>query len=178
MVEYISAKEIGAPYDFQINENNGYKIAGLDFTLDNGIRENVTVYEFTFKALQEGTTTITLTNAKLTDSQDYINTIVLGKEITISEKKEVIVEEKEATILETKPNKNQENIIAKEVLTVEQKVETQVNTEIKTTNITKKEVIETKQEEKKEVKEEKTTFIEKAQKVFNELLVTLRNLFR
>ena len=125
MVEYVSAKEVDAPYEFQINEDYGYKLAGLDFTLDNGIRENVTVYEFTFKALKEGNTTITLTNAKLTDSQDYINTVVLGEEITISEKeeevvvKETVVEKKEDKV--NKVNKVESNkVVEKQEVVVEE----------------------------------------------------------
>lgn len=86
-IEYISSKGIETPYQFQINEDYNYKIAGLDFTLDNGIKNNLTVYEFTFKALEEGNTTITLTNAKLTDSKEYINTNVVSKEINIINKK-------------------------------------------------------------------------------------------
>lgn len=151
MVEFVSAKEVDAPYDFQINEDYGYKIAGLDFTLDNGIRENVTVYEFTFKALQEGNTTITLTNAKLTDSQDYINTTVLEKELTISAKEKVIV---------------------KEAIVVENKVKTEEKKVVK-----KQEIIETKVEEKEESLEKQES-VEKIQNIVNELVSILTKLFK
>ena len=124
MVEYVSAKEVDAPYDFQINEDYGYKLAGLDFTLDNGIRENVTVYEFTFKALQEGNTTITLVDARLTDSQDYINTVVLGKDITISLKEEVVVKE---TVVDKKTEVESDKKVEKHEVVVE-KVEEVIET--------------------------------------------------
>ena len=84
MVEYISATPVETPYKFYINENYNYKIAGLDFTLNNGILNNVTVFEFAFKALQEGNTTITLKNYKLTDSTDYVDATVIGKNIAIN----------------------------------------------------------------------------------------------
>ena len=152
MVEYVSAKEVDAPYEFQINEDYGYKLAGLDFTLDNGIRENVTVYEFTFKALKEGNTTITLTNAKLTDSQDYINTVVLGEEITISEKEEVVVKE---TVVEKKENK--------------------VNKVESNKVVEKQEVVVEKIEEETLEKQES---VEKIQKAVTKLVSSLKGLFK
>lgn len=88
-IEYISSKGIETPYLFQINEKSNYKIAGLDFTLDNGIKNNLTVYEFTFKALKEGNTTITFVNPKLTDSKDYITTNVIDHEINIKNNEEI-----------------------------------------------------------------------------------------
>lgn len=185
MVEYVSSKGIETPYLFQINEDYGYKIAGLDFTLDNGICETLTVYEFTFKALKEGNTTITLTNTKLTDSKDYINTVVLGKDINIEEKQEIIVEKE--TVIEETP-------------IVETEIKQVTNKEVKTDKVVNNEVKETKKEEnteveektievnndkkeeniveKTEIKEEKVTFIKKIQQVFNDLFNTLRNLFK
>lgn len=90
-LEYISAKEVEAPYVFQINEDYNYKLAGLDFTLDNGIKTTTTVFEFTFKALEIGDTTITLDHYKLTDSKDYVDTTVISKVVTIEES---VMEEK------------------------------------------------------------------------------------
>ena len=40
MIEYVSSNIGNAPYLFQISEEASYKIAGLDFTLENGILEN------------------------------------------------------------------------------------------------------------------------------------------
>lgn len=132
-IEYISSKGIETPYQFQINEDYNYKIAGLDFTLDNGIKNNLTVYEFTFKALEEGNTTITLTNAKLTDSKEYINTNVVSKEINIINKKE-----------ETQAPANIKPVIKNELenTKVENKIETETKVEVETNKTeTKEEII-------------------------------------
>lgn len=132
-IEYISSKGIETPYQFQINEDYNYKIAGLDFTLDNGIKNNLTVYEFTFKALEEGNTTITLTNAKLTDSKEYINTNVVSKEINIINKKE----EKQAPA-------NIKPVVKTELenTKVENKIETETKVEVETNKTeTKEEII-------------------------------------
>lgn len=132
-IEYISSKGIETPYQFQINEDYNYKLAGLDFTLDNGIKNNLTVYEFTFKALEEGNTTITLTNVKLTDSKEYINTNVVSKEINIINKKE----EKQAPA-------NIKPVVKTELenTKVENKIETETKVEVETNKTeTKEEII-------------------------------------
>lgn len=131
-IEYISSKGIETPYQFQINEDYNYKIAGLDFTLDNGIKNNLTVYEFTFKALEEGNTTITLTNAKLTDSKEYINTNVVSKEINIINKKE-----EKQTPANIKPVVKTELENTK----VENKIETETKVEVETNKTETKEEI-------------------------------------
>ena len=142
-IEYISSKEIDTPYQFQINEDYNYKIAGLDFTLENGIKDNLTVYEFTFKALQEGTTTITLTNTKLTDSKDYIATNVVTKEIDIIQKNK----NEELKNIEI-PAINTESIKNEKEIKVEQENEINLNTEKENTEIVKQEEVESKKEEK------------------------------
>lgn len=129
-IEYISSKGIETPYQFQINEDYNYKIAGLDFTLDNGIKNNLTVYEFTFKALEEGNTTITLTNAKLTDSKEYINTNVVSKEINIINKKE---EKQTPTNIKPVVKTELENT------KVENKIETETKVEVETNKTETKE---------------------------------------
>ena len=186
-LEYVSSKGVETPYLFQINEAYNYKIAGLDFTLDKGIRETLTVYEFTFKALEEGNATITLTDAKLTDSQSYIDTIVLGKEITIEAKEEIVeeipvVEEKKETIKQEESKNNEtikieevteniddeteiteeskENINVEEETTEDKIIEEEIETEINKTNV------------------EKESFVEKIQKVFSDLVVALKKLFK
>lgn len=131
-IEYISSKGIETPYQFQINEDYNYKIAGLDFTLDNGIKNNLTVYEFTFKALEEGNTTITLTNAKLTDSKEYINTNVVSKEINIINKKK-----EKQTPANIKPVVKTELENTK----VENKIETETKVEVETNKTETKEEI-------------------------------------
>lgn len=172
-LEYISSKGIETPYVFQMNEEN-YRIAGLDFTLDNGIREEMLVYEFTFKAKDEGTAQVTLENAKLTDSQDYIDTVILGTEITIEEKEEVIISE----LVETKNNfveeieeeSYDEEIIEENILDVQDNdvLEEQEETIV----VEEKESIVTEEEIEQE------TFAEKLQKVFNNLFSKIKKLFK
>ena len=181
MLEYVSSNGTETPYLFQINEDYGYKIAGLDFTLDNGIRESLIVYEFTFRALKEGTTTITLENAKLTDSQSYIDTVVLEKEINIQSNEEVVEE-----ILTT--NKLEEIVINPSSI-VEIETNGNINNNIKTDLVKDSAVKVTKKEIKKEIKEEKIVekditldeqedFIEKVQKIINNLITQLKELFK
>lgn len=84
-LEYVSGTGITSPYTFQINTSASYKIAGLDTTLSNGITgsSKTVVFTFKFKALKEGTTQITLTNAKLSDTSQKITSNVVAKTITI-----------------------------------------------------------------------------------------------
>ena len=84
-LEYVSGTGTTTPYRFQINTTANYKIAGLDTYLDSGITgsQKTTVFTFVFKALKEGTTQITLTNVKLTNSSDRITSNVSPKTITI-----------------------------------------------------------------------------------------------
>ena len=169
-IEYISSKGIETPYQFQINEDYNYKIAGLDFTLDNGIKNNLTVYEFTFKALEEGNTTITLTNAKLTDSKEYINTNVVSKKINIVNK-----DETNEKVIEVKP-------IIKTKL-VDTKNETKNNTETKINNDEVKKIetttiIQTNNQATKETSSQEKNIIEKVvnnlTNFFNKILSLLK----
>lgn len=169
-IEYISSKGIETPYQFQINEDYNYKIAGLDFTLDNGIKNNLTVYEFTFKALEEGNTTITLTNAKLTDSKEYVNTNVVSKEINIVNKVET-----NEKVIEVKP-------IIKTKL-VDTKNETKNNTETKITNDEVKKIetttiTQTNNQTTKETSSQEKNIIEKVvnnlTNFFNKILSLLK----
>ncbi len=127
VLEYVSSKGTQIPYLFQINDNAEYKIAGLDFTLENGIRENTKVYEFTFKAIKEGKTSIGFKNAKLTDSKDYINTVVLSNDIIVNLKNNEIVDVEINKVKDVKQNiqtvfinekkeKNNNNDIRKEIV--------------------------------------------------------------
>ena len=148
MIEYVSTSTEKAPYMFQINEEANYKLAGLDFTLENGILENTTVYEFTFRALREGNTTITLANQKLTNTEDYVDTTVIGKNIKIKVDRE-----------EEKPVQ-EEKIV---------KVEKQAK---------KEEVKEEIKEEVQTVKQEKVENKQVLIKIINKLLEKLNELFK
>lgn len=84
-LQYVSGTGATTPYSFQINTNANYIIAGLDTSLSSGITgsSQTTVFTFVFKALKEGTTQVTLTNAKLSDTSSKITTVVSPKTITI-----------------------------------------------------------------------------------------------
>ena len=82
-LEYVSSTGASSPYTFQINTNANYIIAGLDPTLSNGITTKTQVFTFVFKAKKEGTTKVTLTNQKLSDTTAKITANVIDKIITI-----------------------------------------------------------------------------------------------
>ena len=84
-LEYVSGTGTTTPYIFQINPSANYIIAGLDTSLANGITgsNQTNVFTFVFKAKKLGTTTITLTNARLTDTNDRVTTTVNEKTINI-----------------------------------------------------------------------------------------------
>lgn len=84
-LEYVSGTGITSPYMFQINEAANYIIAGLDTTLSNGITgtQPTTVFTFVFKVKKKGTTQISLTNAKLSDTANKLIANVSPKVITI-----------------------------------------------------------------------------------------------
>lgn len=85
-LEYVSGTGVTSPYTFQINPSANYIIAGLDTTLSNGITgsSQTKVFTFVFKALKEGTTQVTLTNAKISDTANKITSTVSPKTITIT----------------------------------------------------------------------------------------------
>lgn len=83
-LEYISAKNLDTPYSFEIYAKT-MMLAGLDFTLENGMYNKTNIYEFTFKAKEVGNTEVTLNEAVLTDSKDYITSTVNAKNIEIVE---------------------------------------------------------------------------------------------
>lgn len=174
MVEYVSSKGIETPYLFQMNEDYNYKIAGLDFTLDNGIRDTLTVYEFTFKALQEGNTTITLTNAKLTDSDSYIDTVVLGKEIEIGKKEEEIEEPiQNQTIVYTVPE-----VVKTEEVKMDEPTTVNTSLPMESTITEEQNIVVLEEQKIEEVKKENKTFVQKVKQIVNDLFSKLRNLFK
>ena len=84
-LEYVNAFPTTEPYEFFINPDNNYKIAGLDTSLNHGITEKTMIMVFVFRAVKTGTTEITLTNPLLTDRQTILNSHVIPKKITINE---------------------------------------------------------------------------------------------
>jgi hypothetical protein len=84
-LQYVSGTGATTPYGFSINPSSNYVIAGLDMSLSNGITGTgaTNVFTFVFKALKQGSTEVTLANAKLTDTNQILTTTVVPKTITI-----------------------------------------------------------------------------------------------
>ena len=92
-LEYVGSTKSNTNYDFMINEKI-LKIAGMDFTLENGIKDNATVYTFTFKVLKEGNTTVNFVepDAVDTDTSDVTATVLpLNININKEEVKEPVI---------------------------------------------------------------------------------------
>ena len=71
VLELVSSEK-GDAYDVIINENIN-KIAALDYTLANGIKERTNVYTMTFKAIGEGNTSVSLTNGEVDDINSTVD---------------------------------------------------------------------------------------------------------
>lgn len=166
-LEYVSSKGVETPYLFQMNEKSNYKIAGLDFTLDNGIKENLVIYEFTFRALQDGETTINFANAKLTDSHDYIDTIVAEKNILVTN-----AENKDVPVIENKIEKIKEEKIENKSSDTKRNVEKAENKSNVTIKVAKEE--NTKVTDRKE----KETLMNTFKNVCNHLFSEIKKLFK
>jgi len=166
VLQFISAEQIDAPYAFHINTDANYKIAGLDFTLSNGIKTKTTIYSFKFKAIKEGNTEISLINQKLTDSQDYLNTTVINKTITVNEVKNVVLNN---NVVKNNTQKN--NKVEKDTK-VEEKIE---NNDIKvnTENNEIKEIIEKNEIETKIIVKE-NWFQKQIKRIFNYFIVLFK----
>lgn len=146
-LEYVGSSKSEDTYEFLINEDI-LRIAGVDYTLENGIKEDTTVYTFKFKALKEGNTTVTFAEPEVVDTDaSEIESTVKPLNITINSKKETVKP------VETKK-------VVKEVKPVE---------EVKT------EVIEEVKEEKVETKEE-TGLINTITRVFKSIFKLFKNI--
>ena len=86
MLELLSFEGIKEPYRFQMNQKTR-KLAALDFTLQNGITDTLTVYQFTFQAKKIGTTVITLNEAKTTDCRNILILQSLKRKYKFKKKK-------------------------------------------------------------------------------------------
>lgn len=135
-LEYVGSLDINPNYKTEINEKI-LRIAGLDFTLENGIKEDSAIYTFSFKVLKEGNTSITFENPEVVDTDaSAIASNVLPLNITIN-------------------SINQEEVKTPEIKAVEKEEKLKADKEDKKTN----NVIEEKQENKaviEETKEENT----------------------
>ena len=135
-LEYVGSKDVNKNYKTDINEEI-LRIAGVDFTLDNGIKEDSSIYTFSFKVLKEGNTNITFENAEVVDvdaSSVKSNVKPLNIKINSNVKEEVKTPE-----LDTLENN--------ETLVVEEKQEVKINTIIEELEDTNNFVSEVKEEE-------------------------------
>lgn len=135
-LEYVGSLDINPNYKTEINEKI-LRIAGLDFTLENGIKEDSAIYTFSFKVLKEGNTSITFENPEVVNTDaSAIASNVLPLNITIN-------------------SNNQEEVKTPEIKAVEKEEKLKADKEDKKTN----NVIEEKQENEaviEEIKEENT----------------------
>lgn len=112
VLELVSTSQ-GDAYEVIIN-NRINKIAAMDFTLENGIKERTNVYTLTFKAIGEGNSSITLTKPELVDANTELVSAnvselnVSAKNVEVKSEQNVTensVETVKNTVVEEKDNK-------------------------------------------------------------------------
>jgi len=174
-LEFISGKAMEEPYQFQMNTNT-MMIAGLDFTLKNGFYTKTEVYEFTFKALEEGNSNITLQKATLTDSKGYITTEVISKDIEVVK----AVEEKKEIEMNTSSTSNEEvtsNKVVESNETIKEEVKEEVSKEVKEEKITKKEENTPATNVKRARRVRRTFSSKRLEKTVKDFVLKIKNLF-
>ena len=133
------------PYKFDGNliKDGNYRIAGVDFTMENGINTDTVVYSIVFKSVKAGNTTISFENAELVNTDaECIEGSTTSKVLEILEKE---VENKEVTtttIAVEKTTDNKEEV--KEVKTAKKETKT-VETTKDETKVENKETEENKE---------------------------------
>ena len=147
ILEIVDAKSANSYFDVYRNANID-KIAGIDMTLEHGITSRTTVYEISFKGINEGNTLVTLTGADLSDKNaNTLDANVSGLNVSVNSVKEEVIEPIQTVAQDVK---NEENTVEKPVKTVN-KVE-----KVDTQEVVVEDTIEIK-EETKAAKEVKTT---------------------
>ena len=165
-LELVDAKLADCPYQFHMNREK-LILAGLDFTLVNGIYDETVIYTFTFKAIESGNTDVTIKEAVLTDSKDYIHAITNTLSIDIKEKETTTVPTTTTTRATRKNTTTKQTTTSKKRNTTTT-TSKQVEENIKTTTKVKKEV---KQENNKNIK----TVIKS---IFNSIIESVERLFK
>lgn len=143
VLEIVDTKTANNYFDVYKNDNIN-KIVGIDMTLNHGITSRTAVYEITFKGINEGNTTVTMTEADLSDRDaNEVDANVDGLNVTINAVKPVVEEEKPVyTVVKEEKTQTQETVVEE---TAEIKEETVEQREVKTT---KKVAKKTKKQEK------------------------------
>ncbi|MBO6195406.1 MAG: hypothetical protein J6O56_03560 [Bacilli bacterium] len=93
VLELVNTNQADNKYEVLINRNIN-KIAALDYTLANGIKERTNVYTLTFKAIGEGNSEVTLNDGEVVDTNSEVNFNVEALNVT---SKNIVVEDKENT---------------------------------------------------------------------------------
>ena len=93
VLELVNTNQADNKYEVLINRNIN-KIAALDYTLENGIKERTNVYTLTFKAIGEGNSEVTLNDGEVVDTNSEVNFNVEALNVT---SKNIVVEDKENT---------------------------------------------------------------------------------
>ena len=143
VLEIVDAKTANNYFDVYKNDSIN-KIVGIDMTLNHGITSRTAVYEITFRGINEGNTTVTMTGADLSDrDSNEVDANVNGLNVTINAVKPVVEEVKPVyTVVKEEKTQTQETVVEE---TTEIKEETVEQKEVKTT---KKVVKKTKKQEK------------------------------
>ena len=130
ILELVSTEQ-GNSYEVLINRNNN-KIIGIDYTMENGVKERTNMFKLTFRAKAAGNSNITLTEGEVEDRYDSIDfdvnglyvtsneEIIAPEEVKIEENNEIYVEKEEnsetQTRVETAPVENKKNTTTKKVV--------------------------------------------------------------
>ena len=138
LLEIIDAKNANEYFTITRNKNIN-KIAGIDYSLANGINNRSTVYEITFRGLNEGNTTITMKSAELVDKKaNELDVTTNGLNVKINKKEEVKPVE---TIKKVEKKQTQETVVES---SIENKEEIVVEKTVKETKKASKNTIKVK----------------------------------
>lgn len=124
VLELVSTEQ-GNSYEVLINRNNN-KIIGIDYTMENGVKERTNMFKLTFRAKAAGNSNITLTEGEVEDRYDSIDFNVNGLYVTSNEEnvapEEIKIEENNEIYVEKE--ENSETQISVEPTNVENKKNT------------------------------------------------------
>ena len=170
-LKLVDVKLSEEPYQFDMNEKT-YKLAGVDFTLENGIYNETVIYTFTFKAISSGNTTVSINELKLTDSIGYIDGTINNLSLNI--KDEIIPTETTTTKTTTTTRTTRKNTTTNKV-TEKSTTKNETTSVITTTKEVKENINTTKNVKKQENKKTITTVIKN---IFNSIIESVERLFK
>ena len=167
-LSYVGYEEkTNTPYKFIINEAN-YRIGGLDTSLQNGVKEDTTLYTLKFKANKACSSTVSVKNIKLSDSNAKPISVVENNGLTINATEKV----EEVKTVETKEVEVKTTKTTSSVKTTTTTTTTETKTEPTTIEVSEK--VETKTEEVKTTKKSENKIV----RFFKNIIKSIRNIFR